>query len=456
MTVANKRLSFANNPDRREETAYPVDTSAVVARLIAEYAERQTPIPISFRELVHWIPVGERATHYIHTYPGKLLPHIAHFFLSADRLIPSGGLVLDPFSGTGTVALEAILSGRNALYADVNPLAREITAAKTHPIDSEKFLELGRRIISSWQFVQRDDSPNVINVAKWFSDEARKFLSAAIVVTEDEVDPHVRTAMRVALSALSRKISRANQRYSVPVIDKSHVDCVEIAAVFSDVIEKAAVRHAALSQMLQDGWAASCVGDDARSLKSGLVNPLNLSSFELIGGSVDAVLTSPPYLSAQKYIRASSLSLGWLGHTKDKTLKQYEDASIGREHYRVSQSQLVPHTASESANQVIGEVSRKNKLRAVISATYINEMDAALKEIYRVLKPGGRFIMVMGNNTVCGIPFDNVEYMTELSAAIGFRRKLCLVDQIKSRSLTMQRRGGNSPIKEEYVVVFDK
>ena len=31
--------------------------------------------------------------------------------------------VLDPFCGTGTVLLEAVLSGRTALGADANPLA---------------------------------------------------------------------------------------------------------------------------------------------------------------------------------------------------------------------------------------------------------------------------------------------------------------------------------------------
>ena len=40
-----------------------------------------------------------------------------------ENLTDKGDLVLDPFSGRGTTLLQALLMERNALAADINPVA---------------------------------------------------------------------------------------------------------------------------------------------------------------------------------------------------------------------------------------------------------------------------------------------------------------------------------------------
>lgn len=80
------------------------------------------PIPVKFRTLVPELKKPERYTHLIHSYPAKLLANIPYFFFATDTLCPFDGIVLDPFCGTGTVLLEAVLSGRTAWGADSNPL----------------------------------------------------------------------------------------------------------------------------------------------------------------------------------------------------------------------------------------------------------------------------------------------------------------------------------------------
>lgn len=81
---------------------YPQDTSTSLRELFQKFkANGGKPIELSFRELVPWVFGGSRATHYLHSYPAKLLPQIAHYFLSNDELCPRGGVVLDPFCGSG-------------------------------------------------------------------------------------------------------------------------------------------------------------------------------------------------------------------------------------------------------------------------------------------------------------------------------------------------------------------
>lgn len=72
--------------------------------------------------------------HSMCSYQGKLKPAIAHALVSA--LLPAkGGRVLDPFSGVGTIPLEARLSGHAAYGFDISPAAVAISRAKLESIN---------------------------------------------------------------------------------------------------------------------------------------------------------------------------------------------------------------------------------------------------------------------------------------------------------------------------------
>jgi DNA modification methylase len=106
------------------------DSSKELNRLLKYYKRTKKPISVNFRELVPEITSPDFYTHIIHPYPAKLLPHIPRFFLSNEILSQKKDIVLDPFSGSGTVLLESILQARNAIGADCNPMARLISQVK--------------------------------------------------------------------------------------------------------------------------------------------------------------------------------------------------------------------------------------------------------------------------------------------------------------------------------------
>jgi len=66
--------------------------------------------------------------HSLCSYQGKLKPAIAHFLVKT--MTQEGDRILDPFSGTGTIPLEACLQGRFGDGVDINPLAYANTLAK--------------------------------------------------------------------------------------------------------------------------------------------------------------------------------------------------------------------------------------------------------------------------------------------------------------------------------------
>jgi hypothetical protein len=73
--------------------------------------------------------------HSMCSYQAKLKPSIAHFLVR--EFTKAGDSVLDPFSGAGTIPLEACLQGRVGWGNDISPLAHQLTVAKTSRPDVE-------------------------------------------------------------------------------------------------------------------------------------------------------------------------------------------------------------------------------------------------------------------------------------------------------------------------------
>ena len=67
-------------------------------------------------------------THGIHPYHAKFIPSIPREFML--EYSKEGDLVLDPFCGSGTTLLEAMLNNRRSIGVDLNEIAYMITRAK--------------------------------------------------------------------------------------------------------------------------------------------------------------------------------------------------------------------------------------------------------------------------------------------------------------------------------------
>jgi DNA modification methylase len=72
-------------------------------------------------------------THDYHRYPAKFIPQLAGRIIKENSRV--GDLVCDPFMGSGTTLVEAIVNKRRAYGTDINPVSVLISKAKTTPID---------------------------------------------------------------------------------------------------------------------------------------------------------------------------------------------------------------------------------------------------------------------------------------------------------------------------------
>jgi DNA modification methylase len=131
-------------------------------------------------------------------------------------------------------------------------------------------------------------------------------------------------------------------------------------------------------------------------------------------GSIDLVVTSPPYLNAIDYIRCSKFSLVWMGY--DITaLSELRSKSVGTEKGRTLDD---PQIEEILQSLKIEGLSRRRY--AVVSA-YVDDMRLALEEVERVLVPGGEAVYVIGENTMEGIYIKNAAILRLLAKNVGLK-----------------------------------
>lgn len=436
--------------------------------LINKYKDTQEPITVNFRELVPSIVNMDRYTHFIHSYPAKLLQQIPYFFLNNTIFSKEGDIVVDPFCGTGTVLLEASLANRKAIGVDVNPLASLIAKTKTSKVKIEKLTKELENIQNLFKIYSSSKKqyhiPKVSNIDHWYSKKNIRKLSKIKHILNQITDQEVKEFYLIIFSICCKKFSYSDPRISVPVkINKDkfpeghtlreaaikNLKFIDKNEVFEFFIEQAKKNIMRLSEyqnkLMINSNKVTVYNNDIK----------HLTKKHIEKNTVQLILTSPPYVSAQKYIRASSLSLQWL-ELNNATIAELDKQSIGREHFPKIEYEQLHVIGIKKIDKILSKIYERNKLRAYITYKYLLEMQESFSHYYKILKNDGYFVMVIGNNTIAGYEFMTHKYLIKIAEKIGFSTELILIDDIKSRGLMTKRNKTASVISREYIVVFKK
>ena len=138
--------------------------------------------------------------------------------------------------------------------------------------------------------------------------------------------------------------------------------------------------------------------------------------------SINLAVTSPPYANAVDYPRTHQLELYWLGLVNGDPLSKMKRNYIGTEAVFSYEYNTIPETEYTKLNWLVKQVYGKDQRRAYILYKFFMDMERNLQEVFRVLKPGARYCVVIGNNTVRDTYVKSHEIITQmaLSENIGF------------------------------------
>jgi len=312
--------------------------------------------------------------HDLHPYPAKFIPQIPANLISGLSL--RGERVWDPFGGSGTSALEALLAGRNAISTDANPLASLITKAKCTALSPEQRAELSslvarmRTLMRLSDFGTRPASaseqaprglPPIPNLFEWFPSSSVQELSYIRAEIDTLADPCCRTFALVAFSSivLAASFQDGETRYArrQRAFGAGHV-----IGLFIDALESSLEKHEPLEALLGYRQAQVETADVRSIVRQDLIE----------AESVDLVITSPPYANSTDYHLYHRFRLFWLGYDP-RELGRCEIGSHLR-HQREGQGYLL----------------------------YEEEMSRALEQIFSRLRPGRYAAFVLGDSVFDG------------------------------------------------------
>lgn len=449
------------------KNAYP-KTDELITKYMIRYKRTKKPIPVSFKKTLNQLNYNERYTHLIHSYPAKLLMHIPYFFLNNEIFSKKGDYVLDPFCGTGTVLLETMLAERKGLGADANPLARLISEVKTEKYNKNELLKVLNLILKRSKNYKYAKKPDVVNIDHWFPKKTQNELAKILRAINTVRNGKTRSFFLVCFSNCIKKVSYADPRIAVPVKinperfkkDKKkyaelklHIEKlkrINVYLKFKKIAMQNIERCDTFSEEKKVLYKPKVISDDARKLTR-----TTKSKEKFKARSVQLVITSPPYAGAQKYIRSSSLNLGWVGMADTKELLELDKKNIGRENYKTGEL-IIKSTGIKEADLLIKKVDAIDPVRAKIIAQYLIEMKDAINESIRVLKKNGYFVLIVGNNKVCNKEFNTQAYLTKYIERKGLKLVFKLIDDIKSYGLMTKRNKTADIISREWVLVFKK
>ncbi len=243
----------------------------------------------------------------VHPYPAKMAPEIA---LKAVQLLPPGSAVLDPMCGGGTVLEEAAILGHHPIGFDIDPLAVLIAKVATMVEVPQKLHQRVERLLDDARLLPgRGNIPTLIVddlasqefVDFWFAEKQQQQLRKLVY----SIGTGRSKWFQIAKLAISRTIITKSGGASLAA-DTSHSRPHRVRKANQyDVYEgfEKSIRHIESVLHQRPRLEKSLVyRGDARNLR------------RMNRGSVDLVITSPPYVNAIDYLRGHRLSLVWLGY----------------------------------------------------------------------------------------------------------------------------------------------
>ncbi len=446
-------------------------------------------------------------THSIHTYPAIMVYPISRNILKIVKSCQNINSLLDPFMGSGTVLLEALLAGCKEIYGnDLNPLAHRISSAKTRVITEdldeayrhlcksiddaykkyEKILnEVGEYVTAkgyditakitdkeNWganaqnilnRFLTESNSDLVINdiqgLGFWFVPKCILELQIIKNVICTEFSSMVTDYFMVAFSEVTRMVSnRRNGEFKMYRMKPEKVLLYnpDVKKTFLETVRDNVAKMDSLKKRVA-GMKLGNVHlsfDDSKILK------------EVPNDSIDLVITSPPYGDSRTtvaYGQFSRVSLQWCDYEK-LSYKQIADIDknlMGGVQYKKGvEFDLCSKVLNDALKQICNKKESLERAGDVYS--FYKDLQDILRTVTQKCRKNSYQFWVVGNRTVKEVYLRTDEILVELGNNLGLKHVITMGRTISNKvmpSLNSPTNKAGKKVKtmcEELIVVLRK
>lgn len=399
-------------------------------------------------------------THGFHKYPAKFFPELPRWAIR--RYSDPGDIVLDPMAGSGTVNVECLLVGRHSIAVDVDPFAQLLTRVKTTALDPQRLQRAHEAILASLAAFEGQSEagrqaalahvPEFAYREIWFRPfileevgAIRAALLAVPAATGSAGAQGYVDFFRICLSSIVRAVSNADNHCTRTVVrtrlNKRIVQGMALR-LFRRVCQVNVERMRDFAaQRPPDVRVDVPAQADARRLPLG-------------DASVDLAVTSPPYINAVDYPRTHQLEMYLLDLSPAGVpLAEAKRRHIGTEVVRATDYRDLHLYDHKPLDAQIEELYDVDKRRAYIVYRYFMDMEENFREVYRTLRPGARYVVVVGNNLIRGRIVPTHQYLMAAAERVGFGVETYFASEVIRHYIKVPRK---ERIAQDWVLVFTK
>lgn len=358
-----------------------------------------------------WKSHGDRvhSLHSLCSRTGSFPPAMARYFVL--RYSKPGDTILDPFSGKGTLPLEACLNGRRGIGNDVAPEAYVLTRSKVNAVSFAKIQRVVSEIKEVWRPDHHDPRAEIGEVRVFFSDYAlRQILAIRELLSREDSD----TANFLKASMIGILHGPSSIHLSVP--------CSHSFSMSPGYVRRYSRTHRLMKPRREvlDCLVEKCrrVLSDGLPAERGKATMRDALSLPLDNDSVHLIVTSPPYFNMQTYAWDNWLRLWFLGYS-----------------FREVRSRLFQSQSEEK---------------------FTDFMRGALEEMFRVLKNGAHCFVILGKVRINGRQIDMAEMLAPEARDVGFQVIRIIRDDIPKSSKYLMYIGAKQGVNSERILELRK
>lgn len=381
-------------------------------------------------------------THGLHRFPGKFVPQIPQYIFT--NYLHEKSRILDPFCGSGTTLVEAILANRSCVGYDIDPLSILVVNAKTHPLSTSGLLEVSKRLNEVvWKRACADLMPTVPNLSHWFSDEVITQLSALKKACL-ELGGAERVFALVLFSSIIRRVSNADDQTQKTYVSHTYKKTPPLPRqLFPVILRRGLERMADFSKVTTNPPRCEVRLHDSRASFADTV--------------FDDVVTSPPYIDSIDYVYNQMLEYYWL--LPELGLDSHEDYKALRKRPMgmVKSTVELPASIAKKIPQlqlICDTIESESAKEAQAVKTFFSDYAKHVAEISKVQKKNGIYATVVASSLIRGQVVPTPDALVAIHESFGYELRDRFVYGIKRHYMKFPRRQNSSKIIEDNVLLF--
>lgn len=396
-------------------------------------------------------------THGLHKYPAKFFPELPRWAIR--KYSAPGDTILDPMAGSGTVNVEALLSGRPSVAVDVDPFARMLVRVKTTALDPDVLATAYAQVCQSLDALATDEAgwtaarqliPAFSYQETWFTPfilEELGVIRAAIASVRDlpglpDRDRY-EAFFRICLSAIVREVSNADNNCTRTVVR---------ARLNKRIVPGMALRLFRRMMDINVGRMREFAGICPPGVPVDVPDAADARALPLEPGSIDLAVTSPPYINAVDYPRTHQLEMYLLDLSPpSQPLAEAKRQHIGTEVVRAADYRTLHVYGHKPLDEQVEWLYGHDQRRAYIVHRYFVDMEQNFREVKRALKPGGRYVVVVGNNVIRGRDVPTHLYLLAVAERVGLQVETYFASEVIRHYIKVPRK---ERIAQDWVLVL--